>query len=156
MIRAEGKVDARRGRGHRRRGRRPERVWFGRFWGQHGVRVRTPVGEVCAWCEEEVKTGDAGLIESHILRQATAEEVPDGDPTNVYVAQNRPLHRECYIRRGVGSVGHLRRQCTCYGGVEDDPPGMTKREAARAAAELVHAIYASSGRHPEESAAVGA
>jgi hypothetical protein len=45
-------------------------------------------------------------------------------------------HRECAVRDVVGSLGHLRRQCSCFGGTEEDPPGMTKREAARVACEL--------------------
>lgn len=46
------------------------------------------------------------------------------------------FHRECLLRAVVGSVGHQLGRCPCYGGDEDDPPGMTAREAARAAAEL--------------------
>lgn len=47
-----------------------------------------------------------------------------------------PIHRECLLRSLIGSVGHQLRRCSCFGGDEDDPPGMTAREAARAAAEL--------------------
>jgi hypothetical protein len=43
------------------------------------------------------------------------------------------LHRECMVRMIVGSVGHLRRTCSCYGGDQEDPEGVTRREAARAA-----------------------
>lgn len=42
-------------------------------------------------------------------------------------------HRECLIRGVVGSVGHQSGKCSCYGGIEEDPPGMSKREAAIAA-----------------------
>lgn len=42
-------------------------------------------------------------------------------------------HRECALRSIIGSVGHLRGTCSCNGGAEDDPPGMSRREAARAA-----------------------
>lgn len=42
-------------------------------------------------------------------------------------------HRECAIRSVVGSLGHLRGTCSCFGGTVEDPPGMTKRQAARAA-----------------------
>jgi hypothetical protein len=45
-------------------------------------------------------------------------------------------HAECLMRQIVGSVGHQMRRCHCYGGSEGDPPGMTRREAAKAAAEL--------------------
>jgi hypothetical protein len=47
-----------------------------------------------------------------------------------------PVHRECLVRMVVGSVGHQLRRCSCFGGGEEDPPGMTPREAARAALEL--------------------
>ena len=43
-------------------------------------------------------------------------------------------HHECLARVFLGSVGHQRRECGCYGGTYDDPPGMTRREAAIAAA----------------------
>jgi hypothetical protein len=46
------------------------------------------------------------------------------------------IHRECMIRSIAGSVGHQLKRCTCYGGTEEDPPGMTRRQAARAAAAL--------------------
>jgi hypothetical protein len=49
---------------------------------------------------------------------------------------SQPMHKECGIRGVVGSVGHLQKKCSCYGGTEEDPPGMTKRQAAQAAAAL--------------------
>lgn len=49
---------------------------------------------------------------------------------------NARYHLECAFRVVVGSVGHILRRCPCYGGTEDDPPGMTKRQAAQAAFEL--------------------
>lgn len=45
-------------------------------------------------------------------------------------------HTECTLRCVIGSVGHLRRECSCYGGDADDPAGMTKREAAQAAVDI--------------------
>jgi len=46
-----------------------------------------------------------------------------------------PVHRECGFRSGVGSLAHLKGRCSCFtiGLNEGDPPGMTEREAARAA-----------------------
>ena len=32
-----------------------------------------------------------------------------------------------------GSVGHQMHLCGCYGGDKDDPPGLGRRDAARAA-----------------------
>lgn len=45
----------------------------------------------------------------------------------------RLIHWECAARMTVGSVGHQRGECACYGGAAEDPPGMTKREGARVA-----------------------
>lgn len=50
--------------------------------------------------------------------------------------ETRWMHLECDIRGRVGSLGHLQRRCSCYGGLEEDPAGMSKREAARAAADF--------------------
>jgi len=44
------------------------------------------------------------------------------------------IHRECDIRMIAGSIGHQMKTCSCYGGNYEDPPEMTKREAAHAAA----------------------
>jgi hypothetical protein len=43
------------------------------------------------------------------------------------------FHHECAFRMIAGSVGHIRKTCECFGGSEGDPPGMTTREAAKAA-----------------------
>jgi hypothetical protein len=50
------------------------------------------------------------------------------------------MHRECGIRMILGSVAHLDRRCSCFrkgdnceDGEPGDPPGMSRREAARAA-----------------------
>jgi hypothetical protein len=43
------------------------------------------------------------------------------------------FHLECWIRATVGSLGHQQGRCACFGGTADDPPGHTRREAARAA-----------------------
>jgi hypothetical protein len=57
------------------------------------------------------------------------------------------FHAECLLRQIVGSVGHQLGRCTCFGGNEDDPPGMTRREAAKAAADL--ASPTNTRRRPE-------
>jgi hypothetical protein len=53
------------------------------------------------------------------------------------------LHIECFMRCVFGSVGHQMKQCSCFLKeasnrifIFGDPPGMTKRQAARAAYEL--------------------
>lgn len=64
----------------------------------------------CAYCEEEIKPG---------------EEAP-----HVFGDQ---FHKECLFRMTAGSLGHQKKLCTCYGGKEGDPAGLTKRQAAQAA-----------------------
>jgi hypothetical protein len=56
-----------------------------------------------------------------------------GEPFAVVNEGAAWLHRECMVRMIVGSVGHQRRTCSCFGGAEEDPEGVTRREAARAA-----------------------
>lgn len=59
-----------------------------------------------------------------------------------YQYENGPwAHWDCHIRSIMGSVGHLQGKCSCYGGAEGDPPGMTRREAARAAREEFDRIF---------------
>src|SRR4051812_31533512 len=100
-------------------------TWFGnleRPWGKLCVSmpyVATPVGQACLHCEEEIKEGDEG------------EMMPGGGAI-------RPVHAECLLRMVMGSVGHQQRRCPCYNGTEEDPPGMTTRQAAIAAAEYFH------------------
>jgi hypothetical protein len=86
---------------------------------------------LCIWCDEPIEqhrpAGD--VVETAVVTR-------EGENTVARVAY---LHAECNIRQLVGSVGHQRKQCSCYLGERaqmDDPPGVTRREAARAAAML--------------------
>lgn len=54
--------------------------------------------------------------------------------------KQRWAHYECSVRQTVGSVAHQLGKCSCYGGTEDDPEGMTKREAAKAALNLAKVL----------------
>ena len=66
----------------------------------------------CTWCDE--------VIEPH-------ERIDEW--------RNTPMHRECGLRSVVGGLNHQLGNCSCCGGTEDpDPPNMTRREAAKAAA----------------------
>lgn len=85
----------------------------------HERQVPTPVGELCTFCNEAIADGDTGTR----------------TPTNIGV-----VHYECTLRMAIGSVAHLERRCSCFipGSEEGDPPGMTLREGALAAARAFH------------------
>jgi hypothetical protein len=75
----------------------------------------------CLYCEEIVKIEDHGEI--------------------VFTSDGpRPVHPECNFRSLMGSVAHIEKRCSCVvpGAGETDPPGMTKREGARAALRAWH------------------
>jgi len=63
----------------------------------------------CTWCDEPV---------------LSTEQHPDFD---------EPFHFECAFRSVAGSLAHLARRCSCFvpGSDENDPPGFSKREAAK-------------------------
>ena len=100
--------------------------WFGTSWGaplnEDCPQVPVPVGAMCLWCSEIVAEHETGVIYS-----------------------NGPVaHFECFLRQTYGSVGHQRGLCSCNGGpgTMNDPPDMTKRQAARAA------VYEFERNHP--------
>ncbi len=68
----------------------------------------------CPWCEEGLQRGEA-LVHQQGL---------------VY------WHHECLFRATVGSAAHILKECSCFGGEREDPPGMSKREAAKLALEV--------------------
>lgn len=51
------------------------------------------------------------------------------------------LHTECRIRLVMGSAAHQLGECTCCGGTRADPPGVSRREAARLAYETHLALH---------------
>lgn len=75
--------------------------------------VPTPVGRPCLWCDEPIEAGERGYFYS-------GTEPP-------------AIHYACFVRQIIGSVAHQQRRCTCFGGHEEDPPGISKRQAARLA-----------------------
>lgn len=83
--------------------------------------VDTPVGQPCLLCDEAVRDGDSGTVD------------PGG----------RVMHYECVMRASIGSVGHQLRRCSCYNKLDpqEDPPGMSRRQAAIAACALWHATH---------------
>lgn len=77
----------------------------------------TPIGTCCDWCEERIVADD------------------DGYMTGLGIIA--VWHAECQIRAIVGGANHQIGQCTCCGGsLPPDPPGLTKREAAKMAVLL--------------------
>lgn len=95
-------------------------AWFGESWGapinDECPQIDVPFGAVCLWCEDLIDEDDSGIR---------------------YV--NGPVaHAECFIRSVVGGVNHQRGTCSCQGGPDDpDPPGVSRREAAREAWEYL-------------------
>lgn len=87
----------------------------------------TPAGKPCLWCDENIVDGDKGFL------VGCCEEIDKSGEA--------PYHRECMLRSIFGSVGHQKKKCSCFGGTEEDPPEMTKREAAKAATELYTKQY---------------
>lgn len=68
----------------------------------------------CIWCESPILPGE---------------------PLTT-VIRCTDMHRDCLLRSIVGSVGHQRRECSCFGGKGNgDPEGVSKRECARMARE---------------------
>jgi hypothetical protein len=70
----------------------------------------------CPWCDDPVLPGD--------LRHALTPG----------------YHYACALRATLGSIGHIHKRCSCFvkdGTAEDDPPGLTKRQAARLVADHV-------------------
>jgi len=68
----------------------------------------------CNWCEEAIHP--CGIL-------------------SLYGMDNRPCHKECLARQLLGSLAHIEGRCGCYvpGSAEGDPPGLSRREAARQA-----------------------
>lgn len=70
--------------------------------------IAVPTGQTCPHCQEPFAEDDLGM---RFIGGYT-------------------VHRECNIRATIGSVGHQLRACSCHGGDYDDPPGMSRRDAA--------------------------
>jgi hypothetical protein len=72
----------------------------------------------CIWCDEII--------------------TPDEMRTAQHYLSGQSVHYECGLRSAVGSVGHQKKECSCYGGDQEDPPGSTRRQAAVAAMEYFY------------------
>jgi len=49
------------------------------------------------------------------------------------------------MRSVAGSAAHQLHECRCYGGEREDPPGMTKRQAAALALETFNLFQKENG-----------
>lgn len=80
-----------------------------------------PGPPVCLWCSEAI--------------------LPTDIPADVFSISDH--HYECSARMILGSVAHIQRRCSCFvpGSTEGDPPGMTRREAARCALATYRRIH---------------
>lgn len=95
-------------------------VHFGPAWGpitDGSKQIETPVGQQCFWCQEPIAPGDRGTF------------VPVSRLDGFTVD---PQHRECGLRAVIGSIAHLEKRCSCYGGPDDDDSTMTDRQEALA------------------------
>lgn len=93
--------------------------WFGEKWGpicDATEQVPVPVGTTCV-CTEEIGPEDSGII------------IPHFESLDRWILQ--PMHRECFIRNIFGSIAHQEKRCSCFGGEDSDPDGISQREAAK-------------------------
>jgi hypothetical protein len=74
----------------------------------------------CSWCWEDIGP----------------------DETAITINASTCAHTECAVRMISGSAAHQLHRCTCYGGTEEDPPGITAREAAKLAVETFDRLRA--------------
>jgi hypothetical protein len=100
--------------------------WFGKDWGapicEDADHVETPAGALCGFCEEPIEAADDGFVMT-VLGEFVADQA---------------FHYECHMRQVFGGVNHQLGCCYCCGGNEPpDPPHLSKREAARQAADMV-------------------
>lgn len=75
----------------------------------------------CRWCDEPLDHMDPGI----------------------------KMHRECAVRAVFGPVAHQLKTCSCYGGPDvEEPAGLTRRQAAKAACDLARHMLATEGEPP--------
>lgn len=117
-------------------------TFFGRKWDSpaldDAVEVPVPFGELCYQCDEPIEAGDSGVI------TVVGEKV-----RNKIVGRIRPVHKECWLREGLGSVAHLEGQCVCHGGeAPDTRSDLTPRQDALRTLEWINRKRASVGQPP--------
>ena len=95
-----------------------------KYFGAHGhspicdelERIEAPTCAPCGRCGEPITRSDDGFAVPCL-----------GEPLLV------AYHRECFVRGIVGSVAHQQKKCSCFGGVGEDDPALSRRDAAKAA-----------------------
>jgi hypothetical protein len=74
--------------------------YFGERWDapafDGGQQVPTPAGEACLFCQRVLEDTDSGTFINA--------------PLNL-----TPVHIQCWLRSGLGSIAHLKHECSCYG-----------------------------------------
>lgn len=125
-------------------------MWFGESWGapmcEPDEHAPTPVGVLCFQCEEAVEEGDKGVLMRSGDEEIIARLDPDGVMRKVEGEVYVAAHIECHLRSVLGSVAHIEGRCSCHGGDEHDPPGLSRRDAARAACAAWERTHGSSVR----------
>lgn len=112
--------------------------WFGRRYSAQvyddSPQMPTPAGAQCGHCNEPIEPDADGFIVPAVLSVGA-----DG----AGVIGDMPMHRNCHLREIVGSIAHQQRRCSCFvpGSVDEDPPGMTPRQAADAAVAYYERKY---------------
>lgn len=97
--------------------------WFGKKGSaqiyDHCPKTETPIGVLCTHCTEPILYGEDGFLDS----------------------VSNPFHKECWLRLILGSVAHQSGTCACFKGEdgEDDPEGLTPRQAAKLAYAYLNA-----------------
>lgn len=97
--------------------------YFGDPWPSvfcmHAPSAPAPLLSKCAWCDEGFIFGEQGVLLPHVGEDGAVVEIA--------------YHKNCFLRTIFGSVGHIQGKCSCQGGTEEDPTGLSKRQAADAA-----------------------
>lgn len=92
-------------------------AWFGERWDapafEDAPEIPVPAGEPCLGCEEEIALDDSGITMPYV---SSTEEASRG-----------AYHIECYLRSILGSVAHLEKRCSCYGGTDSE--GYSREES---------------------------
>ena len=129
--------------------------WFGPSWGapvnEPELEIAVPIGVPCAYCEEPFVAGDQGLTMLHFgivlpddveqLHATKSDYERELWLNKRMLGKHRPEHLDC---RMVAVIGHVSCQLNhphdprgvCPGDAPRDPPGLTRREAARLAVRM--------------------